>query len=65
MKNMREMMEEEGFCRFLIRDNIVVDDNGILNFFLNDEAVIQDSDNCFQKKYIIPLFRTITYTLKK
>ena len=35
MKNMREMGEmgeEEGFYKFLIRDNAVVGDSDILNF---------------------------------
>ena len=52
MKNMREigeMGEEEGFCIFLIRDNVVVGDNDFLIFFLNDEGVVQDNDNCFKK----------------
>ena len=47
VKNMREMGEEEGLCTFLIRDNTTVGDNDILFYFLNDEAVVQDNDNCF------------------
>ena len=37
MREMRELEEEEGFCRFLIHDNIVVGDNDIL-IFLNYEV---------------------------
>ena len=33
MQNRREMGEEDGFCRFLIRDNATISDNGILIFF--------------------------------
>ena len=61
MKNkreMREMGEEEGLCRFLIHDNVVVQDRGILIFFLNDEAIVQDNDICF-KKIMKSLLRTV------